>query len=646
MLKEFVSLGAETELVGEIILPTPSQLPPPTNWVPTTDQTEIHNAMKPNQALLPAPESQPPARQEPQPLAGQGQLSVIDSGIATFRNANPHFLRAFGQSSEQSAQSAQSAQSTQQIKAKAKDDEYRQSASTYLTNLKKPRWFKQIFNFDETNDWKTNIDKFRMDGDYLVCDTATRANCNRQYVGKFVCLSLASLKDYVNENSAISDKGLSFAHIIGNVADLHYQLENAGAVFQAASQFNCLEMVNPYYTPSHGVAVYANDLTQGPVCAMACPAALVYRNYLVKHKDNNVLANNTKDLQAITGQNSKQIDTLRNLGEVVENYSSTEPDGVYWTMENGYAFIKSKAKLEDLNRKLSISTLANSAMDQLRVGVHWETSVNPVAVANAEPHNVCQVYASALPIAYTIPRFTIADTQHPLEDDWMPFASLILNASYEATLAVAAKKLKDKKPNERISCFLTLLGGGVFGNKPAWIETAIKQAITKYQDWPIDVILVHLNKQQQGDWPTRIKARKAQDVVRVKKVPTPRLGLEELKSNPIKKQSVSTPLLKAPESCPIHNTSIYCWANAAIQLLWNIDGVRDFLINSDGIDTSKQSIYDDLEFIYPLHEQLVHKENAVKENRSEKISSKKDFPQKINFQRTYAAALRGVAAVS
>jgi hypothetical protein len=40
------------------------------------------------------------------------------------------------------------------------------------------------------------------------------------------------------------------------------------------------------------------------------------------------------------------------------------------------------------------------------------------------------------------------------------------------------------------------------------------------------------------------------------------------------------------------------------------------------------------------------KENAVEENRSEKIIPKKDFPQKINFQRKYAAALRGVAAVS
>jgi len=40
------------------------------------------------------------------------------------------------------------------------------------------------------------------------------------------------------------------------------------------------------------------------------------------------------------------------------------------------------------------------------------------------------------------------------------------------------------------------------------------------------------------------------------------------------------------------------------------------------------------------------KENAVEENRSEKIIPKKDFPQKINFQRKYAAALRGVAALS
>ena len=638
----------------------PVQLPPPrrrvevpaTGSIVTSVQARTSNAAASGLAPVPSPADELTSTT---PEDKNSLMTVLGKGGQTARNLIAdlgNLGNYFGQQtddtkiSEESAQSAQPAKpalsaqpakpalSAQQLDAKAKDDEYRQSAEDALHATTKPEWFNNIFNFDETNDWTIDSANFSMDGDYLLCNTATRDNCKRQYVGDFACLSLASLKDMLSRTSAISGKGLSFKHIIDNVADLHYRPENAGAVFQAASQFNCLEMVNPYYTPSHGVAVYANDGTQGPACAMACPAALVYRNYLVKHKDNNVQANNTKDDKANTGQNPTQIDTLRNLGSVVGNYSREEPRGVYWTMENGYAFIKNKDKLEDLNRKLSNPTLANSAMNELRFGVHWETSVNPLEVGN--PHNVCQVYASALPIAYTIPRFTIADTQHPLEDDWMPFASLILNASYEATLAVAAKKLKDKhNPNERISCFLTLLGGGVFGNKPAWIATAIKQAIDKYLDWPIDVILVHLNKQRQGDWLTRIEAIEAQDVVRVNKVPTPILGLEELKLEESKLKSDSPPLFKAPESCPIKNPSIYCWANAAIQLLWHVDGVRDFLINSDGIDTSKLSIHEELDLIYPVEDR--RKQNALKEVNELLGTNRIDENRKLLNRNTFRA---------
>ena len=38
---------------------------------------------------------------------------------------------------------------------------------------------------------------------------------------------------------------------------------NAGAVFQAASQFNALEMTGPGVSPRRGVAIYINDPTQG-----------------------------------------------------------------------------------------------------------------------------------------------------------------------------------------------------------------------------------------------------------------------------------------------------------------------------------------------------------------------------------------------
>jgi hypothetical protein len=48
-----------------------------------------------------------------------------------------------------------------------------------------------------------------------------------------------------------------------------------GALFQVASQFNLLEMISPDVGPEAGVTIYQHDRTQGPVCAMACPAGTV-----------------------------------------------------------------------------------------------------------------------------------------------------------------------------------------------------------------------------------------------------------------------------------------------------------------------------------------------------------------------------------
>ncbi len=50
-------------------------------------------------------------------------------------------------------------------------------------------------------------------------------------------------------------------------------------------------------------------------------------------------------------------------------------------------------------------------------------------------------------------------------------ACMLLQASYTAT--VAAAKITAAQPGGAAVCYLTLMGGGVFGNKPAWIADAI-----------------------------------------------------------------------------------------------------------------------------------------------------------------------------
>ncbi|MEZ5382483.1 MAG: hypothetical protein R2754_11910 [Microthrixaceae bacterium] len=73
------------------------------------------------------------------------------------------------------------------------------------------------------------------------------------------------------------------------------------------------------------------------------------------------------------------------------------------------------------------------------------------------------------------------------EASFEPFARLVLEASYEATLRTAALSV-ERGGNPAV--FLTMLGGGVFGNDQDWIIDAIDRACTLLSDAPIDVAIV------------------------------------------------------------------------------------------------------------------------------------------------------------
>ena len=116
----------------------------------------------------------------------------------------------------------------------------------------------------------------------------------------------------------------------------------------------------------------------------------------------------------------------------------------------------------------------------IRVGWQADTQVTLGSAA----HLVHQVYASALPIAYA----------HEAVADWEPFARLVLEASYEATLAVAAQ-------TERRLAFLTRLGGGAFGNPSGWITDAIGTALAQYAASDLEVVLVSHGRPDPANHP-------------------------------------------------------------------------------------------------------------------------------------------------
>lgn len=347
-------------------------------------------------------------------------------------------------------------------------------------------WFAQVFGFPEPSqyqDVRARFDVLDKGGEITLVTKPPlpyeyTAQVRRFHVGMFETPSVKELRNRLDYNSSSSSSSnntngdlacsalgsLTFTHAVGEAGNLHRQAENAGAVFQAASQFNCLEMTSPNVTPEHGITRYANDHTQGPACALACPAATLFRNYFV-------------NTHGQGGQNGKQLDTMQEVGEILGN----DQHG-YWKMKNGYLLPTRRASMLELAHYMKSDSAAHflsEARDALRVGVHWDTEVSTNDENGSAMHNVTQVYCSAIPVGYSLSP----------DEHFQPLAQLVLDGLYEATLGVAAVLAQQRQARVRV--YLTMVGGGVFRNQDEWIARAIHRALNIYRNYPLDVALVH-----------------------------------------------------------------------------------------------------------------------------------------------------------
>jgi hypothetical protein len=300
------------------------------------------------------------------------------------------------------------------------------------------------------------------DGAYLT----STANGRRMRAGVLTLPSLAALRAV-----AVVPRGANrLREVVGDVQALHADPANAGAVFQVASQFNLLEMPDPSVGPDDGIAGYEYDRTQGPACAIACGAGTIYRNYLMP-------------MGKMRGQSwLAQVDCLANLGAALGNEGAR-----LWDMKNGYALPKAAGLAEVCTKISALGVVERETLKGLlQIGVQEGTEVTLVGsrsgpssglssgLSSGAGHLVTQAYCSALPIAYSgLPAAA-----------WEPFARLVLEASYEACFRVAASVAPDRP------LFLTLVGGGAFGNPKPWILDAIAQGLLAVRGAGLDVRLV------------------------------------------------------------------------------------------------------------------------------------------------------------
>ena len=335
-------------------------------------------------------------------------------------------------------------------------------------------WFYRLFGFEEAPSAlrkaacplvKTHLSVVPEEGGSGAMLLCSAVNGRSYAVGAFSCPSVGQLREQLQAlpESLPSSGGLTYAHIaVDDIFNLHHTAP--GALFQVASQFNCLEFPNPHCVPELGVTNYESDRTQGPACALACGAGTVYRNYFVEMENGAV------------GQTAdNQINNLEAFEAAIGNDVHK-----YFAIENGYTFATSKS-LERFNND-------HTALDRdlllrsIRIGLQSDVSVTFKNRRYEEVEGevlVTQAYVSALSCGYS-----------PVEPArlWEPLARIALDAAYEATILAALLRAGSAA---RAPVYLSLIGGGVFRNDDRWIADAVARSLWRYRNRALDVRICH-----------------------------------------------------------------------------------------------------------------------------------------------------------
>lgn len=217
-------------------------------------------------------------------------------------------------------------------------------------------------------------------------------------------------------------------------------------VFQGASQFNALEMINIDTTPYDGIEVYINDNTQGPRTALSCAPGTFVRNYYIT---------------TIYGSQFNALEYLK-ISHL-----------------NGYLIWGTSP--QDIEKKINHDNVMIPCMIYTQVvGVTKSNAVNK----HVSQKLVHQIYSSAAPVnSYR----NGGDRQTQLN-----IASKILTAQYTGIIGMGLllhtfDKARTQLKRPRIN--LTMVGGGVFNVPDNIIIDAISKAIAKYNKYTFDLFI-------------------------------------------------------------------------------------------------------------------------------------------------------------
>ncbi len=233
-----------------------------------------------------------------------------------------------------------------------------------------------------------------------------------------------------------------------------------GAVVQVAGQANGTENMGPYVKhPSN----YKSDHTQGPRAQMMDPVAAFARYQAeLSAGGYRVVEDEKMSRNPAIRRASLGCDFLAEWREI-EGF-----DGIF---EEKDGYIHPRLRQE----QASVEFL-KAHLDRLRVNVE---RINPELNPNK---SMIQVIAFAFALGnYASPGFNRPVEYTALQQGQLNVAcSLLLNAQYRLIADIAIIEARNH-PSKRIPLVLTLVGGGVFGNAPGAVDSAVAAAIRRVQ---------------------------------------------------------------------------------------------------------------------------------------------------------------------
>jgi len=283
-------------------------------------------------------------------------------------------------------------------------------------------------------------------------------------------------------------KGASFNLVIGNgletrefhkidVGALQANPANRGATFQVASNFNCLEFVDKKGSAAQGITKYIWDYTQGPAASISAAPGTLYRNYFVEHTPE---PGRTK----YKGQLEAQINLLDRIPliPVKNGYVAFETDEDWMKLKTANFDFQDFGDIKVGNQTLVQVTSGLKRNGMIEMCTDKNQVINQVFTAAMNMGGVVGIWAKD-PLPEKVARF-------------------ILGGAYRGTILSAihnSRTLPDSFVGKN-KCFLTMIGGGVFGNDFEWILDAIMNLYELIIDSGLEIYMVIFAPQSLDDF--------------------------------------------------------------------------------------------------------------------------------------------------